>query len=88
MVLELEDVVQSKAPKLCNLVTQKLSVGQTVDLHHAFRAVSIDVITEYSFNKYYDLLDKPELEKLPYLVCRPIITIIWLIWLTLVRLGL
>jgi hypothetical protein len=61
MVLELEDVVQSKAIKLGNLVARKLSVGQDVDLHHAFRAVSIDVITEYGFNKCYDLVDQPDL---------------------------
>ncbi|KAH8787243.1 cytochrome P450 monooxygenase-like protein [Hyaloscypha finlandica] len=77
MVLELEDVVQSKAQKLCDLVTQKLSVGQTVDLHHAFRAVSIDVITEYGFNKCYDLLDKPDLGRHFFLMVRGIGPSLW-----------
>lgn len=77
MVLELEEVVQSKAQKLCNLVTQKLSVGQTVDLHHAFRAVSIDVITEYGFNKCYDLLDKPDLGRHFFLMVRGIGPSLW-----------
>lgn len=32
-----------------------------LDIHHGCRAVSIDVITEYMFNKCYDLLDAPDL---------------------------
>jgi cytochrome P450 len=61
MVLELEDVVQSKAEKLCALLDKKFSVGLPIDLHHGFRAISVDVITDYGFNKCYDLLDKPDL---------------------------
>ena len=77
MVLELEDVVQSKAQKLCSLVTQKFLVGQDVDLHHAFRAVSIDVITEYGFNKCYDLLDEPDLGRHFFLMVRGIGPSLW-----------
>lgn len=77
MVLELEGVVQSKAVKLCSLVTQKLSVGKAVDLHHAFRAVSIDVITEYGFNKCYDLLDEPDLGRHFFLMVRGIGPSLW-----------
>jgi hypothetical protein len=61
MVLELEDVVQSKAEKLCALLDKKFSVGLPVDLHHGFRAISVDVITDYGFNNCYDLLDEPDL---------------------------
>lgn len=61
MVLELEDVVHSKANTLCGLVSRKFSAGEPVDLHHAFRAVSVDVITDYAFGKSYDLLDSPDL---------------------------
>jgi hypothetical protein len=60
MVLELEDSVQSKAEKLCSLVAEKFYHNQPVDLHHGFRAVSIDIITDYAFNQYYDLLDRPD----------------------------
>lgn len=31
-----------------------------MDLHHALRAVSIDVITEYAFGESYGLLDTPD----------------------------
>jgi len=61
MVLELEGVVQSKAEKLCTLLDKKFSLGLPVDLHHGFRAISVDVITDYGFNKCYDLLDEPDL---------------------------
>ena len=61
MVLDLEGIVQAKADKLCNLVAKKFSQGESVDLHHGFRAVSVDVITEYAFNNCYDLLDRPDL---------------------------
>jgi hypothetical protein len=58
-------------------VTQKFSVGQDVDLHHAFRAVSIDVITEYGFNKCYDLLDEPDLGRHFFLMVRGIGPSLW-----------
>ena len=41
-----------------------------------------------AFPDFDSRLNFTELEKLPYLVGRPIITITWLIWLTLVRQGL
>ncbi|OCK73238.1 cytochrome P450 [Lepidopterella palustris CBS 459.81] len=61
MVLELEDVVQSKAEKLCQLLAKKFSKGESVDLHHGLRAVSVDVFTEYAFGNCYNLLDRPNL---------------------------
>ncbi len=57
MVLDLEDVVQSKAEKLCLRLTDALVAGRPLDLHHGFRAVSVDVITDYAFDNCYDLLD-------------------------------
>jgi hypothetical protein len=60
-VLELEDVVQVRAQKLAALVEKKFSMGQAIDLHHGFRAVSVDVITDYGFSNSYNLLDEPDL---------------------------
>lgn len=62
-VLELEDSVQKKAEKLCALLPEKFSIGETVDPHHGFRALSVDIITDYAFNRCYDLLDSPDLGK-------------------------
>lgn len=61
MVLELQSIVQQKADKLCALIMKNSKAGEMLDIHHGCRAVSIDVITEYMFNKCYDLLDAPDL---------------------------
>lgn len=63
MVLELEDVVQDKARKLCSLARKTFSEGRSLDLMHGFRAVSIDVVTDYAFADCYDLLDKEDIGK-------------------------
>ncbi|KIM93253.1 hypothetical protein OIDMADRAFT_173290 [Oidiodendron maius Zn] len=60
MVLELEDVVQSKARKLYLRLVDALAAGTALDLHHGFRAVSVDVITDYAFDNCYDLLDRED----------------------------
>jgi len=57
-VLELEDVVQSKVQKLMDRTESELKIGKPVDLHYGFRAISIDVITDYAFDICYDLLDE------------------------------
>lgn len=62
-VLELEDSVQRNAEKLCALLEKKFSLNESVDLHHGFRALSVDIITDYAFNQCYDLLDSPDLGK-------------------------
>src|ERR1700753_529933 len=60
MVLELEEIVQDKANKLISVANKCIKSGEAMDLHHMFRCVSVDVITEYSFDKSYDLLDVPD----------------------------
>jgi cytochrome P450 len=61
MVLELEAVVQDKARKVCKLMQEGIKRGTPVDLHHAFRSVSVDVISDFAFDKSYDLLDKADI---------------------------
>ncbi|KAF2454062.1 cytochrome P450 [Lineolata rhizophorae] len=61
MVLELESIVQDKADKLCKLMAKGLRETKPVDLHHAFRCVSVDVISDYAFDKSYNLMDQPDL---------------------------
>jgi cytochrome P450 len=60
-ILELEDVIQLYASKLCDMAAGKFERGEQLDLHHGFRAVSVDVITDYALNKSYNLLDSPDL---------------------------
>jgi cytochrome P450 len=61
MVLELEGIVHTKAEKLCALVADKFKKNEEVDIHHGFRAVSVDIISDYAFGECYDLLDRPDL---------------------------
>lgn len=77
MVLELQNIVQEKADKLCALITKQSQAGEMLDVHHGCRAVSIDVITEYMFNKCYDLLDAPDLGKNFFEMVRGIGPALW-----------
>jgi cytochrome P450 len=61
MVLELEDVVQNTARKVLGITQEAIDANKPVDLHHAFRCVSVDVISEYAFDQSYNLLDTPDL---------------------------
>lgn len=60
-VISLEHIVQSRAEKLTELVSAKLARKEAVDMHHAFRAISVDVITDYAFGESYHLLDTADL---------------------------
>lgn len=65
-VLELEDVVQAKALKLQARIRSALTRnndrndGGYIDLHHGFRAISVDVITDYAFDNCYGFLDRAD----------------------------
>lgn len=58
-VQELESVVQSKVEKLSRRVNEAVTDGKPVDLHHGFRALAVDVITDYAFDNCYNQLDTP-----------------------------
>lgn len=36
-----------------------LTEGKPVDLHHGYRALSVDIVTDYSFDNCYNQLDAP-----------------------------
>lgn len=59
-VISYEDMIQLNAKKLCDLVAKKFEAGQAMDLHHGYRAVSVDVITDIAFNQCYNLLDRDD----------------------------
>lgn len=56
-VLDLESIVQEKAAKVCQRMQAGVDSGQPVELHHIFRAVSIDVASEYAFDRCYNFLE-------------------------------
>jgi cytochrome P450 len=59
-VLELECIVQNKVSKLCNRMQDLLASSLPVDIYHAVRCISLDVITEYAFDNCRNLLDTPD----------------------------
>ncbi|RDW56886.1 hypothetical protein BP5796_12953 [Coleophoma crateriformis] len=60
-VIKMEYLVQSRAAKLLHIMSSKFSAGAAVDLHHAFRSISVDVISDYAFGESYSLLDRDDL---------------------------
>ena len=60
MVLDLESFMEDKAARVCHVTHQAIEQGVPIDLHHVFRAVSIDVIFDFGFNTSYDFLKKPD----------------------------
>lgn len=79
MVLKLERVVQSKADKLIKLMETGIRNRKPVDLHHAFRSVSVDVITDYAFDKSFDLLDSPDLGSKFFTMVRGVGPAMWIL---------
>jgi len=61
--LSLEEVVQDAARKVVLRMQSAFETWGRVDLHYAFRAVSVDVITDYAFGESYKLLDAPDFGK-------------------------
>jgi cytochrome P450 len=60
-VLDLEDLVQATAHKLCDRVAKGVQDGGSVDLGAALRALSVDVITKYAFDESWGQLDRDDL---------------------------
>ncbi|PWY86892.1 cytochrome P450 [Aspergillus heteromorphus CBS 117.55] len=59
-VLELEDIVQGKANKLIERMREAFKSTGYIDLHYGFRALSVDVITDYAFDNCYGFLDEQD----------------------------
>lgn len=53
--------MQERAANLTNLIATKFAKNEAVDLHHTFRSISVDVITEFAFGECYNLMDKNDL---------------------------
>lgn len=59
-VLDLEDIVQQKAKKLVTRMENAFDSTGSIDLHHGYRAISVDVITDYAFDHCYKFLDQED----------------------------
>jgi cytochrome P450 len=60
-VSSLEPLIREKAQKLCDYVQRCINSGSPCDLHHGFRAVATDVVTAYTFDACFNLLDEDDL---------------------------
>lgn len=76
-VLELEGIVQEKAAKVCARMQAGIDQGKPVDLHHAFRAVSVDVISDFAFDRCYNFLDQPDIGATFFQMARGIGPALW-----------
>ena len=59
-VRTLEPTIQSAVDKLCSRLEESKWKGKTVNILHAYVALTADVITGYCFSQTYNFLDNPE----------------------------
>ena len=59
-VRTLEPTIQSAVDKLCSRLGDSKSKEKSVNILHAYVALTADVITGYCFSQSYNLLDNPE----------------------------
>lgn len=52
--------MQQKADKILSRMESAFKETGQIDLHYPFRAVSVDVITDYAFDNSYGFLDKEQ----------------------------
>ena len=76
-VLELEDVVQSKVAKLREWMVKAFATGKHIDLYNGFRAISVDVITDYAFGKCYDFLEDEDFGASYFTMFRELVSSFW-----------
>jgi len=60
-VLSLESLVQNIVSKLTLRLEKDFSERKETNLHFAFRAISIDAITDYAYDDCYHLVEKDDL---------------------------
>lgn len=60
-VLELESIVQDKVRKVTERMQRGIDERKPVDLHHILRAVSLDVASQFAFDRCYDCLDQEDI---------------------------
>lgn len=61
--LELEEIMQQKAKKLVSRMQSAFDITGQIELHCGFRAVSVDVITDYALDNSYELLSQDDFGK-------------------------
>ena len=60
-IIDTQDIIIKKIDKLCDLLKRHSESGSPVNLSHAYRALSLDIITEYVMTRSLDYLDREDL---------------------------
>ncbi|KAI0966725.1 cytochrome P450 [Xylaria arbuscula] len=58
-VFELESVIQDKIDHMMRKMSELSSTGKSVNFHFIFRAVTIDIVTDFCYAEPYNQLDAP-----------------------------
>lgn len=59
-IMDCEDIVQGKVEKLCRRISAAIDHKKPIDLSRGFRAISVDVVTDYAFHNSLDLLEEDD----------------------------
>ena len=60
-VTEIQGLIIEKIEKLCDLLRARRTSGTPVNMGEAYRAMTLDIITEYVMTRSFDYLDKTDL---------------------------
>jgi hypothetical protein len=60
-ILDQEDIIWDKVNKLCRRMFEARESGAVFDMYCGFRAISIDVLSEYAYDSCWNLLDSEDL---------------------------
>jgi hypothetical protein len=59
-VAKLEPMIRRVVENLCRRLRERKEAGEVVNLRHAYAALTMDIITEYSFSNSYECLNAPD----------------------------
>ena len=57
-VTQLQGVITNKIEKLCGILSQHQASGNPANMHNLYRAMTVEIITEYAFAESWNTLDK------------------------------
>ena len=82
----LEPRIRTRIESLCQRLRQAQETGELTNLTHAYAALTVDIISEYSFQKSFNHLDEhdyaPHVQEMTLRFAQAMLTIAHLPWLT------
>ncbi|KAL8831387.1 MAG: hypothetical protein Q9170_005322 [Blastenia crenularia] len=59
-VVEIQDLIKEKIGKLCEILERHRESGEPINMSRAYRAMTMDIITEYVMTSSFDFLDSED----------------------------